>query len=217
MILTCPACATRYLVDPSSIGATGRRVRCAKCGNTWTQQPPVDAPKPVDLTPPPEMPTPIPPGSNLPALPGRAKRSSNAAGWASFVLVVLALMAGLAAGREDLVKVWPATATFYDAIGWPVGAPSDALQLAKVRSAERVENGRKVLVVEGEVSNVSDGEQQVPPLKATLMGANGPMHSWTFSLKEANLKPHVSVPFQTSLENPAADASSVAVTFVKGN
>jgi len=36
MIITCPACRTRYLVDDGTLGADAtRRVRCASCGNLW--------------------------------------------------------------------------------------------------------------------------------------------------------------------------------------
>lgn len=36
MIVTCPACETRYLVDEAELGGeAGRRVRCASCGNLW--------------------------------------------------------------------------------------------------------------------------------------------------------------------------------------
>jgi predicted Zn finger-like uncharacterized protein len=46
MILTCPACSTRYQVDESQFPSTGKNVRCAKCGNQWFQTPPDVGPDP---------------------------------------------------------------------------------------------------------------------------------------------------------------------------
>jgi len=43
MIIACPACATRYVIPDSAIGAEGRTVRCAKCRHSWFQEgPPLD-------------------------------------------------------------------------------------------------------------------------------------------------------------------------------
>ncbi len=45
MIISCPACGTRYVVPDTAIGGDGRTVRCAKCKHSWFQEP-----EPLDLT-----------------------------------------------------------------------------------------------------------------------------------------------------------------------
>ena len=37
MILTCPACGTRYQADEAKFPPDGRMVRCAKCSHVWHQ------------------------------------------------------------------------------------------------------------------------------------------------------------------------------------
>ena len=88
MILNCPACGTRYLIDPAVLGARGRHVRCARCSESWHQRPPEDMPKP--LPPPPIAPDPLPRRANLPAIRVPARRSAAPA-WIALVLIFATL------------------------------------------------------------------------------------------------------------------------------
>lgn len=48
MIITCPSCSSRYPVNAASFAPAGRKVRCAKCGHSWHQEPEAaSAPQPL--------------------------------------------------------------------------------------------------------------------------------------------------------------------------
>jgi predicted Zn finger-like uncharacterized protein len=40
MIISCPECTAKFLVDAAALGATGRMVRCGKCAHSWAETPP---------------------------------------------------------------------------------------------------------------------------------------------------------------------------------
>jgi predicted Zn finger-like uncharacterized protein len=74
MIITCPSCSARYVVDPLKIGAQGRTVKCAKCANAWAQP----APTPEEMAGTDTQPAAAQPAATDPAPgPGPAARPSD--------------------------------------------------------------------------------------------------------------------------------------------
>src|SRR5437016_11032432 len=73
MIITCPQCETRYTADAASFPASGRKVRCSKCGHLWHQA----APEPERVL------APEAPAASAPAEQGPAKAFGGAQAIAS--------------------------------------------------------------------------------------------------------------------------------------
>jgi predicted Zn finger-like uncharacterized protein len=39
MLITCPNCGTNFSIPDAALGTTGRKLKCAKCGHKWFQEP----------------------------------------------------------------------------------------------------------------------------------------------------------------------------------
>ena len=216
MIVTCPSCSTRYIVDPKALGPTGRTVRCASCKHTWMQAPPADMPKPVDVEPAPDSLRPIPPGSNLPACPQPAARGSAAAGWLIFAAVLIGGGATLYVGRDDIVAVWPPASRLYDIVGLPVETVGAGLKLVDVTSQRR-EDGPPAIVVEGTVVNVSGKARAIPRLKAVVRSAaHQDLKNWTFTPGVLVLLPGETASFKAELADPPRGAIDLEIRFTAG-
>jgi predicted Zn finger-like uncharacterized protein len=218
MIITCPSCATRYLVDPKALGGGGRTVRCASCEHTWFQTPPEDMPREVAMAPPPEAVTPLPPGSNLPAFAEPPSRSYGAAiGWAVFVLCFLGSIGGVFAMKEEIVERWPPAARLYDVVGYPVETPGAGLEVRNVISSRRDDAGASVIVVEGTVVNVSGKARDVPSLRVFVRSqAKQDLKDWTVQTDVKTLQPGETVNFRSELRDPPRGATDLAIQFSAG-
>jgi predicted Zn finger-like uncharacterized protein len=217
MIVTCPACTTRYLVDPRALGDAGRVVRCANCSKTWHQTPPEDLPRQLDIAPVDVVPNFITGRPQLPALARRRRLSPATVASAVLVLVLVsAAIAGIAA-REEVVAAWPPAIRLYSMIGLAVQPPGIGLELRKTTPVFTTENGVRTLVVEGEVANISQIARDVPTLKVVLRDRDGAeLQALHFDVAEQRLLPGASVPFRTSIPQPNPAATSVLVTIGEG-
>jgi predicted Zn finger-like uncharacterized protein len=190
MIVTCPSCSTRYLVDPAAIGQDGRRVKCARCGHLWRES----AVEPVPAAAPPPEPQPVlvgpaatqatPPLSagrhitNLPVVITPRRRDGPAVGLALTVLLVGGLAGVGYFARDSIVRFWPPAVRFYDTIGVPVAQPVETGALGRGLVLRELEvrrvagSGVEQVVVTGRVENRALITRPVPPIEVRLLDAS---------------------------------------------
>jgi predicted Zn finger-like uncharacterized protein len=209
VILTCSKCATRYHLDPASLGSEGRMVRCAVCGHRWTAKPPADAPKVIE----PKM-----TGTAAWRAAAMAKRRSSPriVGWLVATLVVLVL-ASATIGRNEIVARFPESAAVYRALGLPL-AVRPGLEFGQVKSDRVVEGGVAVLVFEGEIVNQSKEPRHVPPIRVILLDDGGrQLQREIFSSKDASLDAGGKTTFSGRLVNPPSQARNYSISFDAGS
>lgn len=243
MIVTCPACSTRFDVNALDLGARGRKVRCVRCAQVWHQEPDREtaaffgAPEEDDFQPMDEPPAPLPnfmiensgaatvtSGADdldfafvrrPPPVPVKPQRDVvKLAAAAAMVAAVLVVAFVAYLGRGSIVARWPSLGPAYAALGLEAEPLGAGLELRGINSALIPAAGKLSLVVAGEVANVSTIPRSVPPLTIHLRdGTNKVLSSWTIAPRPGKLLPGASMPFQTSMASPPASASSAVVTF----
>jgi predicted Zn finger-like uncharacterized protein len=208
MILTCSQCATRYHVDPESLGSDGRVVRCAGCGHRWTAKPPADAPKVLDLKAPSST-----AASRSAAKAAAARRSSFPILALLAGAVVVLVIASAAIGRNEIVAYFPASAPIYRALWLPVDVQW-GLKFEDIDSKRLVEGGISVLVVEGEIVNQSKQTRSVPPIRVTLLDGGGrQLQHEILNSKDLSLDAGGKTTFSGRLVNPPSQARNFSITF----
>ncbi len=220
MILTCPACATRYQADEAKFPPEGRKVRCAKCGHVWHQPGPVAAPEPdvaaITAEPEPDATGRSPSPSPLSSAPARARaQAAPCAGRASPSRWGAHAGRGGGLGRADRGGAGdrlfrgalpPGDRGDLAAIGRGLFQPghegeAHGIDFAHVDYHRESEDGQVVLAVTGDIVNNGDRELPVPQsVRVTLSDAsNHELYHWNFTPDVQTLKPGQSV----ALPHPA--------------
>ncbi len=210
MIITCPSCHTKFEIAPSALGSAGRTVRCSSCGARWFVDRFIDAAP--SLPPLPAGPPIAPADFHAAATEGEPRRRGNLAGWLLATLAVLLLTAAVA-GRNEIAARLPATAPLYRGLGLSIDLPI-GMEFRQLSSAQRAEHGRQVLVVSGEIANVSTQERELPPIRVALLDSTQrELDFGLFDPPQAALGPGALTRFEVQLGPPPPEASNFTVSF----
>jgi predicted Zn finger-like uncharacterized protein len=236
MIVTCPACQTRYRVDDAAIGLGGRTVRCASCGHLWhyareretvaaaaapAPAPPkeaMSAAPPLRIEPPSEAgtapPAPVVPPRPVSAepMPPRSRRWGAGLAWAALILILAAIVLVALLARDQVVAIWPDAARVYAMAHLGAEEPAKGLEI-KVMPSRTADS----LVIDGDINNTAGTARKVPKLRVALRDANKKeLDAKVIDPPVERLLPGATAHFSTSFEHPNPNAAGVAVTFVTG-
>jgi len=127
-------------------------------------------------------------------------------------LIAVAALAYALLARESVVRAAPEMARIYGLVGLEVNLRGLAIE--RVVSTRFEEDGSRVLVVEGVVSNVAGEPRPVPDLAFSLSdGTRTALYSWTVEPPRGTLSPGESAPFRARLVAPPTEARQVSVRF----
>ncbi|MEM1087227.1 MAG: MJ0042-type zinc finger domain-containing protein [Pseudomonadota bacterium] len=198
MILTCPNCDAQYFAEPDSIGEAGRTVKCNACSHSWfVSAATVAAPSATQA-------------HKAYREQQRRKKTAQARTtaffmWAIAGLIGIATLTGLIMFRQQVVQVWPQSATSYAALGMPV----NRFEIDFVASeAERFFDGTTpILEVRGLVTNTTDSLRDTPLVRVNIIGDDGAVLETAFaSIEPSVLGAGAEGRFTARIEDPPVEA-----------
>jgi hypothetical protein len=148
-----------------------------------------------------------PPNASAPARP-RAK-GPRALPW---IAAALAAWFGLVGGRAYIVKVLPGVAPAYAALGMKVNLRQ--MDVLGVTARLMDEDGRKILLVEGEIRNIGDAPRTPPRMRLAVDDSKGSeIYFWTAAPPKSRLNPGEKAFFRARLAAPPDNGADVRVRF----
>jgi predicted Zn finger-like uncharacterized protein len=238
MILTCPACATRYSVADNAIGPAGKAVRCTGCSHRWTAMPTVEdddldldaaisaaapprpkataEPDPAEAEKPTPNQTPLAFREKVQAQKNIRLAVVNGVIWAGIGATLAVLAAVTIVFRVDVVHFLPRTASAYAAVGLAVNPTG--LVFEGVSAKPGLQDGHDALVVSGAVRNIEKRPIASPALTIKVLDKTGqPVLIRTADPGASLIPPGQAHNFVISVLDPPAASNDVEVAFATGH
>lgn len=233
MILICTSCSSRYFAADESIGE-GRMVKCAACGHEWIATPSLKLDGPLEDEAKPKMAArlfggvlnglrraPPQPIERSPAAMIRARhaererrmRMIQASGaWGGAAIMLAAVFAAGAIGREPLARIWPQSASLFTAAGLEVNIYG--LIIEDVETSRTQTPQGESIRVRGVIRNLRPARQQTPPVRILWRDAKGNLIGDSLGHPDKSvLEAGKLTRFESISTGPATRAAMVEVRF----
>ena len=210
MILTCPQCETQYFAEDSTIGESGRTVKCAACGHNWFVSPEGGA------LPNTAAPAPAAHEVYRERVREQRRRKSRFASLLSWIVtasVFFALGVTAIIFRNDVVKIWPEAATAYRQVGFTVNR--FGLEFSEIERSRTFNDTVPVVTVTGQATNVARSKVDTPNVQVKLKDERGNTVATRVSaITPRNLGKGQAGSFIVVLEQAPVESFKIELSFV---
>ncbi|MBN9342991.1 MAG: hypothetical protein BGO76_01040 [Caedibacter sp. 38-128] len=232
MILTCPSCQKRYMIESREIGSKGRLVRCVACRHTWQQKLDEDMSALADLT-----------ADFFSEKENIAVSKRHPAIWILMTAGIILLLGSFLMARNTIVSHWPSTEKFFSRIGFSVSNHTEGLQIENIAPVQLTQGMDSMIVLKGDLVNTSSLIRTIPTLHIIVKGdcKGAPLTSqlkmqlkqtlakmvkgsgtndglctleeWDYNLSESRLFPSERLSFETTPHAMVEGAKDITVEF----
>jgi predicted Zn finger-like uncharacterized protein len=130
----------------------------------------------------------------------------------AFIILLALVLVCMIAGRRQIVRLLPQTASLYARIGLPVNLRGLAFE--NIKTIREVDDGVPILIVEGDIVGTTGRHTEVPRLRFAVTDDSGKeIYAWTARPAKTLLPPGETLPFRSRLASPPGEASGVTVRF----
>lgn len=221
MIVRCPLCSSRHDSPPLRTGSGAAMVDCHVCGHEWIEgdvlevvpEPPASRPAgDIDADQ-------LAEAARLARFQFDATRRSRrrrAFAWAGLVAAAILPVLVTMAVPEKVVAAVPASIRLYDWLGREVNIYG--LEIRQLDLQNLIVDGKKVIAVKGELTNVTSSERKLPWLRFGLRSKdNAEVYHWTLDTDARPLRAGESTSFVTRLASPPANADRLEIRFARAD
>lgn len=142
-----------------------------------------------------------------------ARRNFRRIGGVALLSGAVAMIAIFVLFRDGLVKQSPDLASLYQMVGLDVNLRG--LEFRNLRTFTEIEDGKRVLVVEGSIKNLKQDTTSVPAVRLSIRSADEQeVYAWTVEPRTQALAGLDETRFRTILADPPTGASDLQVRFI---